>query len=67
MRDTFKNMRDTCGIHAFSEVIKIHAGYMRDTCGIHAGYMRDTCGIRDYVSRGWGNHVSMPSSCTAHL
>ena len=38
-------MQDTCGIHVSSEVIKIHAGYMRDTCGIHAGYMRDTCGI----------------------
>ena len=35
-------MRDTCGIHVSSEVIRIHAGYMRDTCGIHAGYMRDT-------------------------
>jgi hypothetical protein len=25
-----------------SEVIKIHAGYMQNSCGIHAGYMRDT-------------------------
>jgi len=32
-------MRDTCEIHVSSEVIKIHAGYMRNTCGI---YMRDT-------------------------
>jgi len=26
-------MQDTCGIHVSSEVIKIHARYMRDTCG----------------------------------
>ena len=32
-------MRDTCEIHVSSEVIKIHAGYMRNTCGIHRGYM----------------------------
>ena len=32
----------TCGIHVTSEVIKIHAGYMRDSFGVHAGYMRDT-------------------------
>ena len=38
-------MRDTCGIHVSSVVIKIHAGHMRDTCGIHVGYMRDTCRI----------------------
>jgi hypothetical protein len=35
-------MQDTCEIHVSSEVIKIHAEYMRNTCGIHAGYMRDT-------------------------
>ena len=28
---------DTCEIHVSSEVIKIHAGYMRNTCGIHRG------------------------------
>jgi hypothetical protein len=35
-------MPNTCGIYVTSEVIKIHAGYMRDTFGIHLGYMRDT-------------------------
>ncbi len=36
-------MQDTCGIHVSSEVIKIHAGYMRDTC---VDTCRDTCGTR---------------------
>ena len=57
-------IRNTCGIHVSSEVIKIHAGYMRDTCGIHAGYIWDTCGTR--ISGVWGN-VSMPSWRAAHL
>ena len=48
------DMRDTCGIHAWihvsSEAIKIHAGYIRNTCKIHAGYMWYT-----YHSGVWGN------------
>ena len=43
-------MRDTCEIHVSSEVIKIHAGYMRNTCGIHAGH----------VSRGFGGIQARP-------
>ena len=41
-----ENMRDTCGIHVSAEVrgyMRIHAGYMQDSCRIHAGYMRDKC------------------------
>jgi hypothetical protein len=45
-------MQDTCEIHVSSEVIKIHAEYMRNTCGIHARYMQDTCGTR--ISGVWG-------------
>ena len=48
-------MRDTCGIHVSSEVIRIHAGDMRDTCEIHAGYMRDTCA--GHVSWGFGGYL----------
>jgi hypothetical protein len=56
-------MRDTCEIHVSSlvssEVIKIHAGYMRNTCGIHAGYMRDT-----YL-RGLGRVWGYPSAAAS--
>ena len=64
MRDTCKIHARYIGIHVSSEAIKIHAGYMWDTCGMHAGYMRDTCGTR--ISGVWGN-VSMPSWRAAHL
>ena len=49
-------MQDTCGIHVSSEVIKIHAGYMRDTC---VDTCRDTCGTR--ISGVWG-YPSAPAS-----
>ena len=55
MRDTCKIHARYIGIHVSSEAIKIHVGYMWDTCGIHSGYMRDTCGIHaGHVSRGFG-------------
>ena len=44
--------------------IKIQSRYILDPCKIHAGYMRDTCGKR--VSGVWGN-VWMPSWRAAHL
>ena len=43
-------MRDTCRIHVSSEIIEIHAGYMRDTYGIHAECIRDTCTGYMYVN-----------------
>ena len=51
MRDTCKIHARYIGIHVSSEAIKIHAGYMWDTCGIHAGYMRDTYlgGLGEYI------------------
>ena len=56
-------MRDTCEIHVSSEVIKIHARYMRDTCGDTCS---DTCGTRISGVRG-DVHVLMPSWRAAHL
>jgi len=57
------SMQDTCGIHVSSEVIKIHARYMRDTCGDTCS---DTCGTRISGVRG-DVHVLMPSWRAAHL
>jgi hypothetical protein len=43
-------MRDTCAIHVSARVIKIHAGYMRDTSEIHEEIHVSQMYLQRYVS-----------------
>jgi hypothetical protein len=61
-------MRDTCEIHVSSEVIKIHAGYMRNTCGIHAGHVsRGFGGIQARSQVGLEIRILMCISCIPYV
>ena len=49
----------SCGIHGV-----IHAGFMRDSCGIHAGFMRDSCGIPAGLAQdSCGIHAGFAGPC----